>query len=58
MEELIEQLKEKMDGFLKDATLQNEKGNKAAGQRARRSSLEMEPLLKVFRKQSLEASKK
>ncbi|MDL2305345.1 histone H1, partial [Bacteroides sp. OttesenSCG-928-D19] len=35
-----------------------EKGNKAAGTRARKASLEMEKMLKDFRKKSLEASKK
>ena len=37
--------------------LQMEKGNKAAGTRARKVSLELEKLLKQFRKESLEASK-
>ena len=39
------------------ATLQIEKGNKAAGTRARKASLELEKLMKEFRKASLEASK-
>ena len=42
--------------FLKDACSQLDKGNKAAGLRARRASLELEPLLKRFRKLSLEAA--
>ena len=46
-----------MDAFMKDAMLQSEKGNKAAGQRARCVSLEMEPLLKQFRKLSLAVTK-
>lgn len=58
MNELLEQLQMKMEAFQKDAALQTEKGNKAAGQRARCVSLEMEPLLKLFRKLSLAASKK
>lgn len=37
-----------------DARSQLDKGNKTAGLRARRTSLEMEPLLKQFRKMSLE----
>ena len=45
------------DQFSKDANLQMEKGNKAAGTRARKVSLELEKLLKQFRKESLEASK-
>lgn len=58
MNELLVQLQMKMEAFQKDAALQAEKGNKAAGQRARCVSLEMEPLLKQFRKLSLAASKK
>lgn len=58
MNELLEQLQMKMEAFQKDAALQTEKGNKAAGQRARCVSLEMEQLLKQFRKLSLAASKK
>lgn len=57
MNELLEQLQVKMDAFMKDAMLQSEKGNKAAGQRARCASLEMEPLLKQFRKLSLAVTK-
>jgi len=41
-----------------DAELQTEKGNKAAGTRARKASLELEKLLKEFRKASLEEAKK
>lgn len=44
MNELLVQLQMKMEAFQKDAVLQAEKGNKAAGQRARCVSLEMEPL--------------
>ena len=38
--------------------LQIEKANKAAGTRARKSSLDLEKLLKEFRKVSVEESKK
>ena len=51
------QICELFDQFSKDANLQMEKGNKAAGTRARKVSLELEKLLKQFRKESLEASK-
>ncbi len=44
-------------GGQKDAVLQVENGIKAAGTRARKSSLELEKLMKEFRKMSLEASK-
>ena len=43
--------------FSKDAALQVEKGNKAAGTRARKASLELEKLMKEFRKVSVEAGK-
>ena len=58
MNELIAKVKELSDALLVDANAQVEKGNKAAGTRARKVSLELEKLLKEFRKVSLEASKK
>ena len=57
MNELIAKIKEMSDALLADAALQAEKGNKAAGTRARKASLEMEKVLKEFRKVSLEAAK-
>ena len=44
--------------FEKDANAQLENGNKAAGTRARKASLEIEKTMKEFRKASLEDSKK
>ena len=58
MNELIEKIKELSDALLVDAAAQAEKGNKAAGTRARKASLELEKVLKEFRKVSLEESKK
>lgn len=58
MEELLNKIKAEFESFSKDAELQVEKGNKAAGTRARKGSLDMEKLLKEFRKASLEESKK
>ena len=58
MEELVSKIKAEFEAFTTDADLQIEKSNKAAGTRARKSSLELEKLLKEFRKASLEASKK
>lgn len=58
MAELIEKIKELTDAMIVDAEAQVEKGNKAAGTRARKASLELEKLLKEFRKVSLEESKK
>ena len=58
MEELIKQIKTEFGAFESDAQTQAEKGNKAAGTRARKSSLTLEKLLKEFRKASLDESKK
>ena len=58
MNELIAKIQELSEALLSDAQAQAEKGNKAAGTRARKSSLELEKLLKEFRKVSLEESKK
>ncbi len=58
MNELVEKIKEMTEAFLTDAATQAEKGNKAAGTRARKMSLELEKVLKEFRKVSLEESKK
>ncbi|NLI36824.1 MAG: histone H1 [Bacteroidales bacterium] len=57
MKELIEKAAALYADFTKDADLQLNKGNKAAGTRARKASLDLEKLMKEFRKASLEASK-
>jgi len=57
MEELVAKIAESYAEFINDAKLQAEKGNKAAGTRARKASLNIEKLLKEFRKASIEASK-
>lgn len=58
MKELVTKISEAMEVFGRDAALQSENGNKAAGLRARKVSLELEKLLKEFRKVSVEESKK
>ena len=58
MEAIVNKIKAEFEAFVKDAGLQMEKGNKAAGTRARKSSLDLEKMLKEFRKVSLEESKK
>ena len=58
MNELIAKIKELNEALLVDAVAQAENGNKAAGTRARKASLELEKVLKEFRKVSLEESKK
>ncbi|QDO95697.1 histone H1 [Formosa sediminum] len=46
------------EAFHSDAGALLESGNKAAGTRARKATLEMTKLMKDFRKMSIEASKK
>lgn len=58
MKNLVENLNELFADFAKDAALQIENGNKAAGTRARKTSLAIEKALKEFRKVSVENSKK
>jgi len=58
MKELLANLNQLITEFTTDASLQTEKGNKAAGARARKTSLSIEKALKEFRKVSLDASKK
>ena len=58
MEKLVKKIEEAFAAFIEDANSQIVKGNKAAGTRARKTSLEMEKMLKEFRKKSLETSKK
>lgn len=58
MKELIAQIQEKYAAYAVDAALQAEKGNKAAGTRARKAALELTKLLKEFRKVSVEEAKK
>ncbi len=57
MNELVVKINELIDAFQDNAAQQVEKGNKAAGARARKASLELEKLLKEFRKVSISASK-
>ena len=57
MKELVAKINEAFEAFSKDAALQVEKGNKADGTRARKASLELEKLMKEFRKESLAYSK-
>lgn len=58
MKELIENIQSTYESFQTDADSQLESGNKAAGTRARKSSLALEKLLKEFRKVSVAESKK
>ena len=58
MKELIEQMDALYAEFTANANAQVEKGNKAAGTRARKATLDLEKACKAFRKASLEESKK
>ena len=57
IEGLLNEIRRASAALLTDGTLQSERGNKAAGIRARKASLELERLTKAFRKASLEADK-
>ena len=57
MKTLVEKIKADFETFQQNADLQAEKGNKAAGTRARKAALELMKDLKEFRKASVEAAK-
>ena len=58
MKTLLGKINEKIDHFQTNAHTHVDKSNKAAGTRARKASLEMEKMLKDFRKKSLATHKK
>ena len=57
MTELVVRITDAMTSFAENAKTNLTKGNKAAGARARKTSLEIEKLLKEYRKASIEADK-
>ncbi len=57
MRELVNQIKAEYEVFAQNAEAQVEKGNKAAGARARKAALNLMKLMKDFRKESVEAAK-
>ena len=57
MKELVEKINAEFAAFAKNAEAQIEKGNKAAGARARKAALDLMKDLKEFRKASVEAAK-
>ncbi|MBO7197508.1 MAG: histone H1 [Tidjanibacter sp.] len=57
MQQLVEKINAQIELFQENAKLQVEKGNKAAGSRARKAALELSKLMKEFRKESVEAAK-
>lgn len=58
MKKLVAQIKEELDAFVVNADAQVEKGNKAAGARARKAALDLMKDLKEFRKVSVAEAKK
>lgn len=58
MKKLVDQIKEQINVFVENADAQANKGNKAAGTRARKASLELAKLFKEYRKVSIEEAKK
>ena len=58
MENLVAKIKAELNVFVENADAQVEKGNKAAGARARKAALELMKDLKEFRKVSVEEAKK
>lgn len=58
MKDLLEQIVTEFETLKTEVESQIEKGNKAAGTRARKTTLNLEKLLKEIRKASLEESKK
>ena len=58
MKALVEKINALVAEFQVNAAAQVEKGNKAAGTRARKAALELTKLLKEFRKASVEEAKK
>ena len=57
MKELVDQIQAEYAAFVQNADAQVEKGNKAAGARARKAALNLMKLMKDFRKESVEAGK-
>lgn len=57
MKELVEKIYGEIEAFKTNADAQVNKGNKAAGARARKAALELMKDLKEFRKVSVEAGK-
>ncbi|WP_281225428.1 histone H1 [Flavobacterium aquiphilum] len=58
MTDLVAKINTEFETFKTESDSLVEKGVKAAGARARKSTLEIEKLLKEFRKVSIEESKK
>jgi hypothetical protein len=53
MQNLVKQIEEQITAYNENVAVHVEKGNKAAGARARKATLELTKLFKEFRKQSV-----
>ena len=58
MQNLVKQIDAQIEAFKENAEAHVVKGNKAAGARARKATLELTKLFKEFRKQSVAAAAK
>ena len=58
MKNLVAQIKAEIEAFVVNADAQVEKGNKAAGARARKAALDLMKDIKEFRKVSVTEAKK
>ena len=58
MKDLFENIQAKMTELSKDMEQNVMNGNKAAGARARKATLELEKMFKQYRKDSVDATKK
>ena len=58
MKDLYNDIQAKMIEFSAELNVNINKGNKSAGARARKLSLELEKLFKEYRKKSIDAAKK
>lgn len=58
MKMMLQNIREWSEALLADGQRQNDTGNKPAGRRARKASLELEKILKEFRKISLASGKR
>jgi hypothetical protein len=57
MQNLVKQIEAQIELLKENLESHVEKGNKAAGARARKATLELTKLFKEFRKQSVESTK-
>jgi DNA-directed RNA polymerase subunit F len=53
MQNLVKQIETQIEAYTENVAAHVEKGNKAAGARARKATLELTKLFKEFRKQSV-----